>query len=76
MKKLWMVLMVATAVSLSACGEKKDKPTDEDYDDLTQTEQVEGVEVNEAGGYGKVISTEGAIELASLVADMEKADGF
>lgn len=76
MKKLWIIVMLATTVSLSACGEKKDKPTEEDYDDLTQTEKVEGVEVNEAGGYGKVISTDGAIELASLVADMEKADGF
>jgi hypothetical protein len=83
MKKVLMIMLAAGVMAFTACSDKKDKDHD-DMDQLTQNEEDHGegeegdvvFETNEAGGYGDVVTPEGAMEIAALVADMDKADGY
>ena len=67
MNKLMYSRLMAGMISFAACGQSGEEAHDE---------KASGVEQNEAGGYGKVVTPDNPVALTDLMDDMDKANGF
>lgn len=81
MKKLIGVFGISTMLILSACGGKdKKEPSDDDMEDMTKMEQMDGhdkaIAMNAKGGYGIEITTDNAMDVKQFVSNPTLAENY